>query len=308
MKKTFKYSLLAVFMILATIACRDEEAVRFPDFVSGASARLVLYPERSFINFDDINNAAIAFDLYTVNNNIDEVVYTATFTEASDPEADYPSVDVITVKGSDFVNGKVTEIEITAEELAQALGLPGGAAYFEGGDNILFEAAVKLTDGRVFDASNSAPSITGGGNASFTTQFTAYVGCPSNVEAIEGTYISTMQYNNFGIGIDAEVEVEIEFVGPEPFRYSVTDHTAELYTCCGGTQYAADFYDICGTAILQPATSFGGVINYIPDPADTDFGSPVFDFSTEATTFYLNWNETFNGIFASVKFVKKTEE
>lgn len=306
--KNLKYKTILIATLLAcVVACRDEDVIRFPDLEEGATARVVLYPERSFINFDNLSTASIAFDIYTVNNNISEVVYEATYVDASAPEDVYESVDVITVLGADFLNGKATEVEISAEDLAAAFELPGGATYFEGGDNITFKARVVLNDGRVIDESNSAPSITGGGNSSFTTQFVAYVGCPSPVDAIEGTYISTMVYDNFGLSTDAPIEVEVEFVGPEPFRYRVTDHTAELYVPFGGTQYEADFYDICGQAILQPATSFGGVINYIPDPAETDFGSANIDTSTPQTVFYLNWNETFNGIFASVRFEKKID-
>jgi hypothetical protein len=68
----------------------------------------------------------------------------------------------------------------------------------------------------------------------------------------------------------------------------------------------ADFYDICGQTILQPAASFGTVLNYVAT-GDANFGAPVIDTSTPQTTFVLNWNETNNGILASVRFVKKVD-
>ncbi len=296
-----------IFVLLAVltfaISCRDEEAIRFPELQTGVNARVILYPERSFINFDDLSTASVAFDIYSQNSDIDELVYTATFVDADSAEAIFPSFEAFRVPGSSFVNGKVTELEITAEELATAFGLPGGISYFEGADNVTFTAKAILKDGRVIDFNNSAPSITGGAAASFTTQFQVYVGCPSNATAIAGTYESTMHYNNFDIGVGNKVEVTVTFVGPEPFRYRVTDHTAGLYVPFGGTKYQADFYDICGTAVLLPASSFGTVVNF--PTTDPNFLPPTIDMSTDQTEFVLNWNETFNGIFASVRFVKK---
>ncbi len=70
----------------------------------------------------------------------------------------------------------------------------------------------------------------------------------------------------------------------------------------GGTKYPATFYDLCGTAILQPATSFGDVVNYVT--TDPNYLSPAITINGDDVEFVLNWNETFNGIHASVRFVK----
>jgi hypothetical protein len=136
MEKIIKYSLIASLLALVTIACRDESAVRFPVMQQGVNARVILYPERSFLNFADLNTASIAFDVYSVSD-IDEIVYSGTYTDASLPQKIYPSVKLITVKGSDFVNGKATEIKITAAQLAAAFNLPGGLAFLDGGDSFL---------------------------------------------------------------------------------------------------------------------------------------------------------------------------
>lgn len=304
MKNIIRYTLIISAFAVVGISCKDEDAIRFPDFEPGVTGRVVLYPDKSYVNLDDLTGASVAFDIYTENTNLQQIEYTATFIDADSAETDFNTVTAITVPASAFSGGKATNIEITAVQLAELFGLPGGVSYLEGGDSFIFSATATLTDGRTFSSANSAPSIAQGSAASFTTEFTVYVGCPSPKEAIEGTYVSTMEYNNFGIGVGAEVEVQVTFVGPEPFRYRVTDHTAELYTCCGGVQYPADFFDICGQVILQPASSFGSVINYVPG-ANPNFGQAVIDTSTPETTFWINWNETFNGIVASVKFVKK---
>ena len=301
MKNILNY--IAILLLIIAVSCRDEELVRFPDVSSGVNARAILYPERSFINFSDLANASVAFDIYSENTDLEQIVYSATFVEASSPNTVFPTVEAITVPASSFVNGKATELEITADELAALFGLPGGKDYFEGGDRVTFTAEATLTDGRVFNAANSAPSITGGQAPSFTTRMDVFVGCPSPQDAIAGEYWSIMEYNDAAEPIGDTVDVTITFAGPEPFRYHVTDHTVELYVPYGGTQYDADFYDICGTAILQPTTSFGNVVDL--QTADPNFLAPVINTSTEQTELVLNWHETFNNIKASIRFVKK---
>lgn len=303
MKTILKYFSAICATVIMMVACRDEDSVRFPDVKPGVNARVSLYADRSYVNLENLSSASIAFDLYSINSDIEQVVYTATFADADSSVAVFPTITALTVSGSDFVSGKATEIEITAAELAEKFGLPGGVGYLSGGDNFTFNATVTLKDGRTFDASNSAPSITGGGNASFTTQFTVFVGCPSPTDDIVGTYYSIMEYNDAGEPVGDTLEVEVTFAGPEPFRYRVTDHTVGLYVPYGGVKYPATFYDLCGTAILQPATSFGPVVNYVTD--DANFLSPSLVINGTSTEFVLNWYETFNGIRASVKFVKK---
>jgi hypothetical protein len=303
MKNFIKYTCLITLSLLVAVGC-DDDLERFPDLETGVNARVSLYADRSFINFDDLANASVAFDVYSINKDLESLIYTVQFVDASYPKVTYPEVEAITIPGSAFVGGKATELEISAAELAALFNLPGGIGFLAGGDSFVFKAKAVLKDGRTISATNSAPSITGGGNASFTTTFTAFVGCTSDQNAIAGTYDATMVYNNFGLGIGNTVEVEVTFVGPEPFRYNVTDHTAELYVPFGGTQYEADFYDICGVAVLQPATSFGVVVN-ATTANNANLPAATINLSGAQPEFTLNWNETNNGIFASVHFVKK---
>jgi hypothetical protein len=304
MKRIYSYILLILATGSLAISCRDDDAVRIPDFQTGVNARVILDPNKSYVNLSDLSKASVAFDIYSVNKDIDEITYTATFVDADSVEASFPSFKAFVVPGSAFVNGKAAALEITATQMAEKFGLPGGLSYLEGGDNITFTAQVKLKDGRIIDATNSAPSITGGGAASFTTAFTVYVGCPSDVNSIVGTYYSIMEYNDAGEPTGDTVVVTVTFAGPEPFRYQVTDHTVELYKPYGGKQYPATFYDLCGVAILQPTTSFGNVVNF-SDPSDSNFLPPVIEQKDGTTQFVLNWWETFNNIKASVRFVKK---
>jgi hypothetical protein len=303
MKSIVNRILAGVAMLTLVFACREEEEVRLPKLQTGVNARVILaYPDNTYFNLNDIGNAALAFDVYSKNKDLEKIEYLVTYTTAAGVVS--TKQVGVTVPASAFVKGKAERVSLSAASLAQVFSLPGGTAALQGGDSFTLTPKAYLTDGRIIDATNSGPSITTGGNASFTTQIIAYVGCPSDVSAVAGKYKSAMEFNNFGIGIGNEVEVTVTFVGPEPFRYRVTDHTAELYVPFGGTQFVADFYDICGTAVLQPAVSFGAVSNYVPSPPDANFGSPAINTSTAQTTFYLNWNEANNGILASVRFEK----
>jgi hypothetical protein len=199
MNKIFKYSTLLIMSMIMTISCRDEDAVRFPDFQTGVNARVAFGdPAKSFFNYADLANAALAFDIYTVNKDIEQIVYTVSYVDASDPNAGFADAE-ISVPGSEFTNGKAS-VELTSAEIAALFNLPGGYEYLDGGDNFVFNAKAILTDGRVIDANNSAPSITGGNNASFTTQFVVFVACPFSVEEAIGTYTITRD--------DAEVSID----------------------------------------------------------------------------------------------------
>ena len=205
--------------MLAAIACRDEDSVRFPDLQEGINARVVLYPERAFLNFANLAGASIAFDVYS-ESDIDEIVYSATYLDASFPQKAYAPVELITVPGSAFIGGKATEFEITATEIATAFDLPGGLAFLDGGDSFTFTTVAKLKDGRVFDASNSAVSITQGTNASFTTAFQVFVACPFVVADAVGMYSVTR--DDFVTLLDPGHQVEV-VAGPGAGQVTLKD-------------------------------------------------------------------------------------
>lgn len=219
MKKILKYSIITTALAVAAFACRDSEEVRFPDLQEGVNARVVLYPERSFLNFANLSAASIAFDIYSISN-IDQIEYKGTYLDASQPQKVYAPITLITVPGSAFVSGKATEIKITAAEIAAAFNLPGGVAYLDGGDSFTFTAIAKLKDGRVFTATNSAPSITQGTNASFTSAFTVFVACPFVVSDAVGTYSVTR--DDFETLLDPNHQVEV-VAGPGPNQVTLKD-------------------------------------------------------------------------------------
>lgn len=189
MKNILKYKYLIALLLLVAVACEDKDAVRFPDLQEGVNARVALDPDRAFFDFGDVANASIAFDVHSKNKNIDEIVYTVTYTDVSDATAEFADAELV-VPGSAFSNGRA-HIELTSAQVAQMFNLPGGVSYIGGGDNLTFVAEARLTDGRVINAVNSAPSITGGTNASFTTQFNVLFACAFVQADAIGTYTIT---------------------------------------------------------------------------------------------------------------------
>ena len=216
MNKTFKYITVLSLALTVMVSCQQDDAVRFPEWEAGVNARVVPDADRAFLDFGNIANASLAFDIYTENTNIDEIVYTVAYTDASDATAKFPNAE-ITVSGSDFVDGKA-RVELTSAQIAEMFGLPGGVDYIGGGDNLTFTTTATLTDGRVFSAANSAPSITGGNAPSFTTQFVMIVACAFNVDEAVGNY--TVVDDALGATIDVAVEV---VAGPGENQVTIVD-------------------------------------------------------------------------------------
>lgn len=306
MKKLFIRFLYLVLFCISIVACNDDGGNLPKGIQTGANARVLFaYPDNTYINFATISSAAVAFDVYSANSDLDRIEYSAVFNNFASGVASASKL-AITVPKSSFVGGKATNVRITSKELATLFAIPGGETSLQGGDSFTFSTKVFLVDGRTFDATNSAPSITTSGTAAFTTAFTIFVGCPSEKSKIEGKYTSTIEYNDGGEPTGIPNEVTISFMGPEPFRYTVTDHTGKLYVPYGGKEYPADFFDICGTPVLLKSSSFGPVINYVPTSGEIPpFSQAIIDTSGPNTVIIFTWFETFNVLKASMKFVKK---
>jgi hypothetical protein len=134
--------------------------------------------------------------------------------------------------------------------------------------------------------------------------FTVFVGCPSPAADITGTtYTATIHLEDSGGGppfglpdSNTETGVTIAFVGPEPFRYRVSSHDAnwwgrpDITAVDGGP---ADFFDICGSIVMQPKGSFGfgGAV---------DNGGGTYDPATGIIT--MNWYNEVNDIFGFVTY------
>jgi hypothetical protein len=190
MKIFFKYTLALALTLLIAASCRDEDAVRFPELQSGVNARVVIDANNSFFSLGDISSAFIGVEIYSKNTDIVKIDYIGTFTDVSEGTK-VTGKTAFTVPGSAFSNGKAV-LQIKASDLAAAFGLPGGATDLGGGDSFSLAPYVTLSDGRVVSPENSAPSIQGGTNGSFTAEVILPVACASFEAAeVPGTYAIT---------------------------------------------------------------------------------------------------------------------
>ncbi len=276
MKKSLIYSFVVLLTLLAS-SCRDDDAVRMPKLQEAVNMRVIVDPQKSYLNFQNLGTASFEFDAYSVNRNLQQVDFYGTYISLAGDTLDRKVVK--SVSQADFVNGKA-RVVITPTDVANAFGITGGVAGLAGGDVLNFETVATLTDGRTFSAENAAPSITGGNNASFTTAFTTFIGCPSDLP-ITGTYTSSATGTSTDPGaVPATVtnlasEVTISQAGPT--SYTISDIFGGLYEAWYGAPYEfegdtpAALIDICG-AVSIPTF-------------EEPYGSPlVSTYSRNATT------------------------
>ncbi len=180
MKRYLTYSLL-VLSALLTFSCRDEDVIRTPQLQEAVNMRVVIDPEKSFINYQSLNTATFEFDVYSQNRNLQQVEFRGSYYDASE-DASSDTVVVATLSQADFSNGKA-RVTLTPSQIATIFNLPGGVGGLATEDEINMITFVTLTDGRTFSYQNAAASITvNPDNSSFTSFFSTFVGCPSDIK------------------------------------------------------------------------------------------------------------------------------
>ena len=284
-----KNLLIYILLILGAFTffgCEDEDEIKFEQsdeyLQKGVNFRVQLDPDFANLDLGDIQNSEIRWDIYLESENIDEADISFTYFDASEDTTTGP-FDLITYTQFDFDGDQLLDQVVTAQEIAGAAGISVDA--FEGGDVINFFTNVLLEDGRLYPDTLFLPNkdtvvnveagILTGGNSSFTYNFVSYVACPTTPEEISGTYTAEIIESNFSSFVGNTNEVTISLVGPEPFRYRISDFTAEAYVPFGGSEYVGTFYDICGTAVFQPSSSFGVTIDTGGGSIDTDNGTII---------------------------------
>jgi hypothetical protein len=259
MKKYLIHSFVLLLTLLAS-SCRDEDLVRMPKLQEAVNMRVVVDPQKSYLNFQNLGTASFEFDAYSVNRNLQKVDFYGTYLSLAGDTLDRKVVK--SLSQADFVNGKA-RVVITPTDVANAFGIPGGVAGLAGGDVLNFETVATLTDGRTFSAENAAPSITGGNNASFTTAFTTFIGCPSDLP-ITGDYSSVATGTSTDPGASpatvTNLSKEVSITQTGPTSYSISDIFGGLYEAWYGAPYGfegdtpATITDICGTVSIPTFT------------------------------------------------------
>jgi hypothetical protein len=231
------------------LACKNEDEIRFPDLLEGANVRIqFLDAADQNLNFQDIANAQIKYNIFSQNKNIDHIDISALYTNAVTGDTVGPRLFKRYIQSDfDAANGAIREETFSADELATFFGLTG-SAEFNGADNIQFFNTTSLTDGRVY------PSPTPGGNIniepgitqspateSFSVGWTTYVACPINA-TFDGDYDTSEDLCYDGA-----------FTGP----VTLTNLGGPIYDMSGFTIYGFEDRSInillvCGQVLIPP--------------------------------------------------------
>lgn len=280
---TLTVVLAAAFLITA---CADEDAQRFPEFAEGANVRVVINPDKSFLDFTDINNAAFEFTVYSENTDIETAEFFFSYYDISE-DSTYEE-EVITV--TQFPS----TISLTSSELASLFGL-SGAEHLGGADLFNFRTVATMTDGRTFSAANSTPNIiASAATTSFTAVFQTFVGgCDSNLPTT-GTWRSVSTQNPFGAS--ARTGVTLTAIEGQPGFYQLSDVSTSLYAAFGfNADQPVQIEDVCNTLFIR--SSNGAQFNIVTSAA-AGYGPGTFDPTTETIT--LPWYDAGNGFGDSI--------
>ncbi|MEQ8924451.1 MAG: hypothetical protein RLO81_01495 [Fulvivirga sp.] len=312
MKNIFKYTFLGLsLMFLAS--CEDEDTQRIPidELGNGPNVRVVIDPNNSFLDFDNINSAVFKYTVYTESTDLQLVQFNVSFI----PFATGVAVDTLLIEEwtlADFTGGSIS-VEYSSNQLATLFGL-SGAGDLEGGDTFAFTNTTTMNDGRVY------PSPTVGGNinvtpnivqsaatTSFTSNFSTFVGCPSQIPVGNFTMIFNGSFcdppcgfENPGASPATDLVYEgvaITRVGPVAYQVSQVDQPVEaIYSGIGYTGFSntGAIQDICGVLqgtfgtqfvatgfqpIIQPSSTFDNGAGTITIDFITGFGgSGTYEF------------------------------
>jgi hypothetical protein len=241
---------------LLVSSCRDEDMIRMPQLQEAVNMRVVIDPQKSYLDFQNLGTASFEFDAYSINRNLQRVDFIGTYITIGGDTLERKTVK--TISQADFTNGKA-RVVITPSEVATAFGIPGGVAGLAGGDVLTFETVATLTDGRTFSAANAAPSIISGANPSFTPVFNTFIGCPSTLP-ITGTYTSSATGTSTDPGVSpatvTNLPKELTITQTGPTTYTISDIFGGLYEAWYGPLYEfegdtpATIIDICGAVSI----------------------------------------------------------
>ncbi len=295
MKNILKYIILGI-LAMPLLSCEDEDSQRIPldDLVGGPNFRMTVDPEFGFLNFEELSTTFLRYDLFSNGVGIDSVGVQMIYVSGG---VNIDTAVIRSYSGSELAQGPILDVDITAVELMESMGLT--TDDISGGDSFVFTNYVTMTDGRVYPSVtvngniNVTPDlVAAAGTQSFTSGFTAYAGCPSDPMDFEGNYSAVITASNYGgfIGSSND-DVDITFVGPEPFRYQISDVSALAYVPFGGEAYPGDFYDICGSPLGLTTSTFGST---------SDTGGGTWDNDNKVLT--LNYFESFNGLSWTVVY------
>ncbi|MEQ9468451.1 MAG: hypothetical protein RLN88_13645 [Ekhidna sp.] len=301
-----KITYLLLVGIIA-FSCKDDEAVRVPELEEGVTMRVDVNPNQSFLDFADLSNAYVEFDLFTVSDFIDKIDIYIQYSNLRQDSV-YNTVLWQTIQGSDFDSeGSIRNVTLETQDLLDLYEI-ASSDTLSGGDVITFFTYTTTDDGRIFpdtvlqgtdfEGVNVDPSFAINSTSSFSSGFIAYVACPTDASLWVGEYSTAVSNVNAFCGLldcNATRDATVSLVGnPEPFRYTMTAHDAGLWGSFdpGSLDRAGNFYDICETPLLLPSpTGYGD---------HQDVGGGARDENTGV--FSYNWCNFFNPVCGTTTF------
>jgi hypothetical protein len=259
-----KVAIMAI-AALTVFSCEDPDkapVVTFDSAGHGGYPRLIVETGSQLINIQteaDFNASVYGYSIDFVDEakggNVSEYFLEVTF-EAVDGSTIGPIV-LQSWSASEFADSDagykgVAGISITGPGVASALGLT--YADLVAGDNFEVTGTVVMTNGDVFEASNSSSSVKG---AAFRGHFdfTLPAACPSD---LTGTFDVTTSLAGW-CGGTATGTVDIEALGGGSYGFS--DWSFGAYgVCWGGGAAAGDFsfVDVCQVVTLKDGTDSYG--------------------------------------------------
>ena len=273
MKNINKLFLLIIATVLVLASCRNEDLVRFPELEDGANVRVVVDPNSSFFNFENLEAARFKYDVYSLNTNIEKVDIFIYFVPINGDPQVRKLLETFTQADFDAGNGKISR-EYSAQQMVDLFGL-GSLDNLAGGDAFNFRNVTTLANGRVFSDStivsdapafgtNRPGSITANiiaatASTSFTSSFSTFVGCPSS---LGGRYkvVTTATSTDGCCPTEITVEYETTITQTGATNYTLTDFSSGTYAAWYCAPYAlcastfeglgATALDVCGSVSL----------------------------------------------------------
>jgi hypothetical protein len=301
MKNTIKYSLLISTLFGFLTSCEDPDAIRLPEFKDAVNVRVVIDPDNTFLDFEDLANAKFVFDAYTENTDLQSAIFYMSYYDLSEDSI----FNEIPVEFTDF---PTQHYEYTSQELAEIFNLPGGIDHLDGGDLFNFRTEAVTAEGLTYpdtvlqgltqETLNVTPEIiNAAATTSFTSVFNTFVGCPSSLDGVYSTVVNGTSTDDCCGTIPAvDVESTVTFTRTGPTNYALTNFAAGAYSywycdayglcsdtfdglgaqlldICGNVQLTAGYWGSAGAGTVDPNT---GVITIDWQNAFGDQGTTVY--------------------------------
>jgi hypothetical protein len=259
MKKLTRYFLTLSLIVIAAVACRDEDLERRPSINDniGAITKVTRNPQRTFYNLlNPLQNEFVEFTLdvdgfsATEVNSVDIEVVFVENDRVFDP---FQEIYVDSVYAPVIVKTITTfpsTIQISGSDVAAAL--KKNVNDFEVGDSFTATFPINTGDGRRLTVALNSELCNQPGQPSFGGCSVAWVvTCPSNIPA--GAYEVTIN----GTNKKYTVNLESEGGGNYTIDNFNLDYDLGFYGGFDELPLSAAFSDVCGDLILNGVADFG---------------------------------------------------